>query len=143
MPMSLKCLHISGSAKVDHSIIHVIEINQLETLTVSNWRPLNNFNPNKVISVNRSLVDFVCDVWIQNFRSDISEEIYKMKLRNVTAKNSAIKASLCLIACRQFRRAESGLLGLVPKELILSMAKQIARSYIEDAWQVISTHTTP
>jgi len=138
MPRSLKQLHISGQAKVDNSIIRVIENNRLETLTVSNWRPLNDFNPNDVILKNRSLIHFVCDNWIQDYRNDIHGLILRTTVRNIVARSYARLAALCLIACRKFRRTECGLLGLVPRELVLQIAILINASYTEPSWHMIT-----
>jgi hypothetical protein len=58
-----------------------------------------------------------------------------MLLRNRVARDVARRTALCLICIRKFRPREAGLLGLVPKELVTMIAKDVFDSYADPKWQ--------
>jgi hypothetical protein len=60
-------------------------------------------------------------------------ELDKVLMRNASAQEMAVEASLCLIAIRKFCRNEH-LFFQVPKELVLLIAKDVCASKYDPVW---------
>jgi hypothetical protein len=95
------------------SRIETFNINNLDTETINGIMPyLNNFDNN------------VC---LQQF-GPIKLE------RNITIQNIVTRVALTLIAIRKFRSGDSGLLGLVPKEIVKLITRYLLSTYREPVW---------
>ena len=143
LPRSLKSLNLEytpGISKGD--VAHLLTTSKLEHLNLSNISPYDILvGIEDAIIANQTIIKldylwFFAMYTPEQFdvRVRLDSAIEEMLAKNRNARVAAKNAALALIAIRKFRRADYGLLGLVPKELVLIMAKQIYESYGDDEW---------
>ena len=142
MPKSLKHIDLSSNRYMDHANLgYLLEHSKLASIEISNVDPgfILKGLEDKLIN-NRSLISFeynyynvLCDHLINE---KMTENIKLMVLLNRRARGAALNAALCLVAIRRFRKDESGVLGLVPKEIVLMIARDVFASYTEDEWRM-------
>jgi len=141
-PRSLKHLNLTGNRYMNRTNLgYLFENCQLTSINLSRMEIGYIFSGiESSIVANRSLLkvdyEFYPSVCSVQKNEEVKSNIELMLLLNRKAHRAAIKASLCLIAIRKFRVKECGLLGLVPKELVLIMAMFVQASYCDDEWRL-------
>jgi hypothetical protein len=136
MPKSLKHLSLSNNDYFDAAHFRfLLENTKLESVDITCMHRIQDgILPS--IEANRSIVRFDhISHLTYNVRPEVMEAISAMLKRNRDARDSAKMIALMLIAIRKFRRSNCGLLGWVPKELVIIIAKHIFESYVDDEWR--------
>jgi hypothetical protein len=145
LPRSIKSLNLEynpGISKDD--VVYLLKNSKLEHLNLCNISPFDILvGIEDTIMANRTIIKldyfwFFTIYSMEQFavRTRLDNAIKEMLARNMNARIAAKNAALALMAIRRFRRAECGLLGYVPKELVLLMAKDIYESYANDEWHI-------
>jgi len=141
-PKSLKHLNLTGNRYMDRTNLgYLFENCKLTSINLSRMEIGYIFSSiESSIVANRSLLkvdyEFYPSVCSVQKNEEVKSNIELMLLLNRKAHRAAINAALCLIAIRKFRVNECGLLGLVPKELVLMMARLVQASYRDDEWRL-------
>ena len=142
LPISVTSINLTHNPSIGiETVAYILQNAKLKSLNLSNISPMETlFGLEKNIITNRSLLKLKYFWFCSNEKKANPYEKYLDNCvlstleRNKLTKKLAIDSALCLISIRRFRRSQSGLLGLVPIELIKIIAKYIASSYYDEKW---------
>jgi hypothetical protein len=142
MPKSLRHINLSDNKYMDHgSLAYLMEHCHLRSIDISRMEIGDIFKGVETCIVGNTSLLKLDYTWYHSVctvqkNEEVKANIELMLLLNRKAIKAAKNAALCLIAIRKFRRVESGLLGLVPKELVLMIAKYVYASYVDVEWRI-------
>lgn len=143
IPKSIKHLHVECPKLTFAVVSSLLKINHLQTINLGKCKiELDTRVPvlDDIILTNTTVINFATPRLRYIFARTMQTYPYKSEAikitlkRNKIASNAAFKAALCLMLIRFKRKNDYVLLGAVPKELVIQMAKWIYESYDESIW---------
>lgn len=145
-PINLKHIELRNNLNLNIDSVKCL-VNKGNMQSIDIFSSIRDYNSSYIddfcldLDMNRSLLSFNINVLSHFGNYELIEsskrlldKIKIMKRRNQKAYTDAKWTSIYLIAIRKYRRSKCGILGWVPLELVIQIAKYIFESYSDIKW---------